>query len=477
MRWSGSSNRAEGSTSHNRGRVLVSTRFCWNCPVDTTMNSATVFLDTNIFLHFQPFDQIRWAKELRCERVILILSQMVVHELDRLKDEHSNDRIRNRARTNLSKLHDIIDAGGTIEPHVELRFEEVPPMVSYIDLGLDRSRNDDQLIASVYAYRTLHEDERIVIITNDTGLRLKCRIRQIECVKLREELSLKNETDPQRQRLKDLEAENAALRQSKPNLDLTFRGGGNCISFAIQPELPASLTEARAWLETEVIPRVQQPSPIPASTLAKLEGTGPDLDITNWYQVFAALAVGVNEHRLQSIQQFYSECIRYHGEWREHQNAERRTCRLPLIVTNSGSLVAEDVYVLFKMPTTVQVFPTGRTPGAPKPPEPSGVTLVQSSAKHQPVHEAVLQRPVTAKLISNVVVGSYRELCYHIPKVQHHVGEWLPPIALRFYSHLAATTIVIPYQITASNTTVPTQGELTVEVPSSKRRSLARRRK
>lgn len=441
------------------------------------MTEATAFIDTNIFLHYQPFYQIRWERELKCDRVTLVLSQVVVHELDRKKDEHQNDRIRNRARTILSKLHEVIEAGGTVDVHVELQFEETPPAVDYAELRLDRSRNDDQIIASVYAFRTLHPEERVLIVTNDTGLMLKCRVHGIAVVRLRQSLYVAGETDPHRQRIKELEAENSALKRVHPELGLAFRGGGDRLRFTVEPEVPVSAESAKAWLEAEVIPRVQKPVPVPASTIEKLKGQGPDLDVTSWAQLFAAFAVTWNQQQHHSIEQFYSQCIRYYMAWTEYQNAERRTCRLTLSVENSGSAVAEDVYLFLTLPTGVEVFANGQTTAAPKPPEPAGVKLLHAPQKLQSGHETMVLRPSTAKLISNVALGSHRELCYHIPRVQHHVGEWLQAIGIRFPSHWTASTIAIPYRLTAANAPEPVFGELAVDVvvPTRTPRKIARR--
>jgi rRNA-processing protein FCF1 len=429
------------------------------------MSKVTAFIDTNIFLHFQPFDQIRWTKELSCEHVTLILSQIVVHELDKQKDENSSDRIRGRARTILTRLYDVIESGGQIEDNVELRFEDAPPRVDYTDLRLDRARNDDQLIASAYAYRALHKDERIVIVTNDTGLRLKCRVHSIEAARLRESLYVVGDADAQRRRIKDLETENAALRQAIPALGLSFRAGGNHLVFTLNPEVAVSSDSAEAWVSSHVVPLVQQPTPVPTSVMAKLNERAASPDLSGFSQLFAAIAVSWNEMQNESVEQFYRECIQYYMDWTAHQNAERRTCKLALWIENSGSTVAEDVFVFFTLPLFVQVFPKGRTPAAPKFPKPARVKLVETATPTvQAPRESIVSRPVSAKLISNAVVGSHRELCYHLPKVQHHVGEWLPLIAIRYPSHPTADTLVIPYRISAANAREIVSGELKIEV-------------
>jgi rRNA-processing protein FCF1 len=436
------------------------------------MSKVIAFIDTNIFLHYQPFDQIRWAKELKCDHVTLILSQIVVHELDKKKDEHPSDRIRGRARSILTRLYDKIENGGRIDDQVELRFEESPPNIDYADLRLDRSRNDDQLIASIYAYRARYGEERVLVVTNDTGLKLKSRVHSIEVVGLRDELYIKGEADTQQKRIKQLEAENAALRQTFPALKLSFRTGGDRIAFTVSPEIRVSTEAAEAWVASQVTPLVQQPTPVPASMIAKLNGKVPSPDLSGLSKLFAALAVGWNEQQKESIEKFRRECVRYYIDWIRYQNALRRTCHLGLWVENAGSAVAEEVFVFFTLPASVDVLPDGRIPAEPKFPEPAGVKLaIPPTTAEQAPRKRVVRRPVSAKLVSNDIVGSARELCYHLPKVQHHVPEWLPGLAIRYHSHVAADTLVIPYRVTASNAREAVCGELRVEVgPTTNKR-------
>jgi rRNA-processing protein FCF1 len=63
-----------------------------------------LFLDTNIYLHYQSFDQIDWWKLLTSRRNTLSVSSVVLNELDKHKDEHRIRRIRKRAGAISTKL-------------------------------------------------------------------------------------------------------------------------------------------------------------------------------------------------------------------------------------------------------------------------------------------------------------------------------------------------------------------------------------
>src|SRR5438105_35064 len=70
----------------------------------------TVFLDTNIYLHYQPFEQIDWRKLLKSRCITLCVPAVVVSELDKHKDEHRTRRIRKRAGAVSAKLFEYFDA-------------------------------------------------------------------------------------------------------------------------------------------------------------------------------------------------------------------------------------------------------------------------------------------------------------------------------------------------------------------------------
>lgn len=45
-------------------------------------------LDTNIFMHCQPLDQIDWLNVVRAQEVKLLIPRVVMAELDKHKNQH-----------------------------------------------------------------------------------------------------------------------------------------------------------------------------------------------------------------------------------------------------------------------------------------------------------------------------------------------------------------------------------------------------
>ena len=57
----------------------------------------TAFLDTNIYIHYQIFDQIKWPEILHTSKVMIVIPPVTIRELNRLKDLNLGTRVRKRA--------------------------------------------------------------------------------------------------------------------------------------------------------------------------------------------------------------------------------------------------------------------------------------------------------------------------------------------------------------------------------------------
>src|SRR5215469_18533316 len=77
--------------------------------------SKIVFIDTMVFLHFQSFDQLDWPAILNAKQVKVVVPAITIREINKHKDSHSLQKIRERAQTVIRKLFDLFkdasDAG------------------------------------------------------------------------------------------------------------------------------------------------------------------------------------------------------------------------------------------------------------------------------------------------------------------------------------------------------------------------------
>jgi hypothetical protein len=89
------------------------------------------FLDTNTFLHYKALEEIDWRVVLDCGEVTLVVSQVVIRDLNLRKDGGGKKRIKERAASALKKLGAVVRQGQheTIRKGVELRFRNNDPLI------------------------------------------------------------------------------------------------------------------------------------------------------------------------------------------------------------------------------------------------------------------------------------------------------------------------------------------------------------
>lgn len=88
-----------------------------------------ILLDTNVLLHGRFFDQIPWD-ELAGEEVELLLTGIVLKELDEAGYSNSKENVKDRAKRTKKRLLEIYKAGGTVRSRTRLRIIAGRPAVA-----------------------------------------------------------------------------------------------------------------------------------------------------------------------------------------------------------------------------------------------------------------------------------------------------------------------------------------------------------
>ena len=183
-----------------------------------TFRSAGIFIDTNIAMHYKRPDEIDWCDLAKSNNVLLIATPVLLKELDKLKYERSR-KLRNRARGYLIWLDNFIeDTNLEIRQKVKLEFLNNNLDIDFDRENLSSSNNDDNLIAHVLQYAKTFKD-KIFVATDDTSLKLKLKLRNIERLNLPDDFRLPDEPDL-------LEVENRNLKKQLervPKLDASFK--------------------------------------------------------------------------------------------------------------------------------------------------------------------------------------------------------------------------------------------------------------
>jgi predicted ribonuclease YlaK len=127
-------------------------------------------LDTNVLLHYQEPAKVDWVSVLGVATVRLVIPLRVVEELD-AKKYAPNDKLAARARALLPQLERLVGPAGA---PAELRDGVT------IEVPVDTGRRDRPADADAEILETCLElarltDQRVILVTADTAMRLRAR--------------------------------------------------------------------------------------------------------------------------------------------------------------------------------------------------------------------------------------------------------------------------------------------------------------
>lgn len=209
-----------------------------------TNETAHLIIDANYLMHFKRPDQVDWPDILKSKSVALLITPVLLRELEEQKVKNPSRKLRERAKQAISWLAPMFDSLKLeeIRPGVVMAFIRHSPLIKFADHRLSREINDDELIAAAIEYRLEHGCN-VALLTADAGLRIKLPAHDIPAIVPPDELLLPEEPD-------EVERENARLRAAaarfanrQPDLRLTFFDGNAtlellCLKKQIEQEFP-----------------------------------------------------------------------------------------------------------------------------------------------------------------------------------------------------------------------------------------------
>jgi hypothetical protein len=198
------------------------------------INPKTIycFLDTNALIEFPVFEGVNWLDKLDRE-VCFVIAPIVHSELDKHKDNSGNVRARNRARSILAKLNPYLEhsarSGDAVplegKPGVSVLALFMEPQIDWTKNGLDSGRNDDRLIACMLTFRDTQLPQHLMLLSHDTGPRLKAIGRQIEARDISAFCSSIPNESPDEVEQQRILRENQMLKNRVPKLEFGFFDG------------------------------------------------------------------------------------------------------------------------------------------------------------------------------------------------------------------------------------------------------------
>lgn len=196
-----------------------------------------IFPDTNVLIHFTPIEN--WDQEdimQESEPVIIGITHAIINELDKVKYSSAVSQTTRR-RTN-----DLIKKFSESANHIfnSLQFAFIiqsPDFGEYLQAqAFDKESKDDLFLASVLIYQKENPDDHIIVLTNDFGVRLKCKTRSIAYIAPPAKYLIE-ETDEVGRLIKKLTAERDHLKNLQPVLTMQFDNQQSYATFIVKEPL------------------------------------------------------------------------------------------------------------------------------------------------------------------------------------------------------------------------------------------------
>lgn len=419
-----------------------------------------LFLDSMIYLHFRAIEEIRWTELLDCGHVKIILPRITIRELDKHKATHSSNKVRDRARRNLKKFEEKLNSGDTsIRNDAELTFLDILPSIDYASFGLNPDWSDDVLLASTLYFKQENSNYDVVLVTEDTGARIKARSLGITTFELPEEFRLQSEPDPLLEENRKLRERLIKLSAAMPSLVVQFSDGENFRKF----------TYSKTSEESEEVR---------ADRIAKEVAIGkekhqwqPPLQIAS----FLSPSKGEIERYRQDLKEFlkkYEQYLNHLADWQFYQT---RIFPFKVELMNDGTFPADDIDILLHFPDGFllreedDLRPEPSSPTKPVHPR-SRMELMQGLGRSFDY----LQRPFNipdftriSREPPNVSGPRIRrtksfEVEFHVRRLKHGFSVELETLFLDFSESTEVKSFNIQYTINAANMPENVEGELHV---------------
>lgn len=450
----------------------------------TQEKSKIVFLDTNVYLHYQLFDQIKWPEIIGAEKITIVVPPVVIRELNKHKDLNSRPRIKKRAGKVLRKLFELFDSDPktSLDDNIEIWLEDREPLINFAAHQLNPDIQDDILIGNIIMYQNEMPDAEIVLVTSDMGLTLvaKARRQELDIIRLPDSLKIPEEPDPSQQRIKQLEEELRKMKLRLPQLLLTFNDGSNRAKFAISP--PARPTSDELKKELEKIrnryPKMEaQPNP----------PRNKDDYGTTMADIAAAIAIqGMNSPSSEDItkyneklDKFYEAYAKYLENSKWYNEFRQRTIKMTFWLVNNGTAPAEDIDVFMHFPDGFRLFDEENFPNSPIPPKaPSkpksrldafgsirssliAPSYIPSLTSHD-IGGLALPPPNMSSL--NIRRTNSYEVSFDVQRLKHNMQEQADTLYVVFDSFEDAKNFKIDYEILCADVPDKITGALQVIV-------------
>ncbi len=432
-----------------------------------------IFPDTNIFIHGRHFEEIDWPVLVGSANITLMLAPSVITELDKHKYNPAK-KVAQRAKKLLPKVEAII-----LNPaNCKWNVTAIPrrPSTEFLEQHhLDSKDQDDVLLATILEFKeTIGKGDHAILITNDTGPRLKAVSLKITAQSLPDDYLMPDEPDESEKKLALLQKELEQYRNKIPLVSLEFENGNNYLEIE-KPYIPKSQEEFVNGKMQEIWKEFS-PLVFQEDNSVMLPG-GKRMIYPLAFSVVKAQVDLYNEE----LKDFFTQYEEYFVK--EYQRAYflLNCCPVSIQIKNTGTVPAQDIDIFMHFPDGFDIIEeddipeTGKKPSPPHKPKhafdlqvPSFSLGELTSRLHPVQHRADLSHFNTNVGSPSIKKTNSYDVNVHVRSVKHNQSEQLDKLWLKYDDMRNAKGFTVDYRIMAANITQVVAGKLNVNFIDNK---------
>jgi rRNA-processing protein FCF1 len=177
-----------------------------------------LFLDTNILLHYNDYEQIKWSELFDDNDFTIIIADTVLSEIDKQKDS-SRGKIQKTAKKYSSRFCKILT--NQYASPIKIEFPPYPDFTNAPDLK--ESRQDDCILLA--AIQSKYDNTDKYVVTSDNGMLTRCQRHGINFKILDDSYRKKDELSDEEKKINELESELNKYKNASSKPMLCFSDG------------------------------------------------------------------------------------------------------------------------------------------------------------------------------------------------------------------------------------------------------------
>lgn len=402
-----------------------------------------IFLDTNIFLHFQNFEKIDWLSESSSETCKLVIPPVVIDELDEKKI--GTNKIGNRARNVLNRFEELAEMEDSkIKENIDFEILLFKPKREiYETNNLNFDEKDHRLIASIIQFSEDCDLDKILLCSNDIGPRLRAKMYGIESLKLNPKYLIPNKVSEEEKKIKNLERENQILKSKVPKLEVFFDNEKNFLKFKLGKK---DFSDFESF-KKEKLSQIKLDYPHLENPKSKENAV---------FQISSLNPSQIREYN-DALNNYYEEYEKVLDNIFKYEEKELCSFEIQLIIKNIGNTPARDIDLHLHFPDGFELIESTNKeeyPELPKPPYKPKHAFDFGFSNHTilpPLYTKIGQ-DVNLNLNSPSIkkTNSY-DVDFHRANLKHGYVENLEKLLIIFDNKQSINNFKIDYQLSSAD--------------------------